>query len=264
MKLTEEEEYCLIEELEGFFGKSPLVYLKFCRTAQFAEDVCKGNLYANTPKYFREQEKACGVRGQGDRYELLSVIETHGVVIRDAENGRTILTSPEGTATIRYKSDDVVPMVSFVGVSLADMKLHCADENHADFLLPFSDDEYASMTETFGAHCAVVDARELERAVSAYSKATNCGFLLREVEYCAQNRIDRVRSFCGGEKERFFFKNEDLAFQRECRLVLDREIPDDHFIRIGCLSNSVVIKSERLRNMCISIRYDIRRNNTVG
>ena len=67
--ISEEDRWKLVEQLESLAGRRPLFYLKFCSSEKFANDVCAGNLYANTPKYFREQEIKSGVRGQGDRFE---------------------------------------------------------------------------------------------------------------------------------------------------------------------------------------------------
>ena len=56
IEISEEDRLQLVEQLEALTGKRPLFYLKFCSCEKFANDVCAGNLYATTPKYFREQE----------------------------------------------------------------------------------------------------------------------------------------------------------------------------------------------------------------
>lgn len=55
MIITEEDRVHLIEELEKLTGKRPLFYLKFCSMKKYAEDVCAGKFFSNTPKHFREQ-----------------------------------------------------------------------------------------------------------------------------------------------------------------------------------------------------------------
>lgn len=121
--ISEEDRSKLVEQLESLAGRRPLFYLKFCSCEKFANDVCAGNLYANTPKYFREQEIKSGVRGQGDRFELISTIETQKITMCDIETGTVFLTAPKGTMRIQFKDDDVIPLVSFVGIPLSDMKL---------------------------------------------------------------------------------------------------------------------------------------------
>ena len=255
MNISEEDRHELIEQLEALTGKRPLFYLKFCACEKFAKDVCAGNLYANTPQYFREQEIKSGVRGQGDQFELISLIETQGITMCDAQTGEVILTAPKGTMRIQFKDDDVIPMVSFVGIPLADMKLIYADETHADFLFPFSDEEYASMKETFGSYCVMINGRELEAHIKIYCDALGCEFIFDRIEYCDQNRIDRMQAFNKSAKERFLYKNKDLEYQREYRLAFGHEIPEDHFIRIGTLENTRILESEKLKDMCFSIQY---------
>ncbi len=64
-----------------------------------------------------------------------------------------------------------------------------------------------------------------------------------------------MQAFNTSSKERFLYKNSDLAYQREYRLVFAHEIPKDNFIRIGKLSNTTYMKSEQLKNMVFSIKY---------
>ena len=137
IEISEEDRLQLVEQLEALTGKRPLFYLKFCACEKFANDVCAGNLYANTPKYFREQEIKSSVRGQGDKFELISTIETKKIIMCDAETGEIFLTAPKGTMRIQFKDDDVIPLVSFVGIPLSDMKLVYADDKRADFVFPF-------------------------------------------------------------------------------------------------------------------------------
>ena len=68
-------------ELEKLTGTRPLFYLKFCSEEKFATDNCEGKLYANTPKYFREKEIESGERGQGDQFELMSIIEAQSIIM---------------------------------------------------------------------------------------------------------------------------------------------------------------------------------------
>lgn len=255
IEISEEDRLQLVEQLEALTGKRPLFDLKFCACEKFANDVCAGNLYANTPKYFREQEIKSSVRGQGDKFELISTIETKKITMCDAETGEIFLTAPKGTMRIQFKDDDVIPLVSFVGIPLSDMKLVYADDKRADFVFPFSEEEYVSMAKNFGAYCVIINGREIESHIRKYADASDCEYLFDKIEYCSQQRIDRIQAFNKRTKERFLYKNSDLVYQREYRLAFGHEIPDDHFIRIGTLVNTKILKSEKLKDMCFSIEY---------
>lgn len=258
MKPTPDEKNHLVTQIEGLCGTRPMFYLKFCSCEQFASDICNGNLYANTPEYFREQERRSGERGQGDQFELISVIESFNITMCDAESGNIILSSPKGTVKIRYKDDDSIPLVSFTGITLREMDFIEADEKHADCVFPFTDDEYERMEEKFGKYCVIIAAREIEQKIEQYCKTNNCDYIFDRIDYCSQSRIDRLQAFGGGTKERFLYKNEDLAYQREYRLAMALEMPLDHFIRIGKLDNAKVLEAKELKNMAFRIEYSCK------
>ena len=255
MDITEKDKEHLILELEKLTGTRPLFYLKFCAEKQYAEDVCAGKLYANTPKYFRELENVSGERGQGDRFELISIIEAQSVTMCDAETNEVLMVAPKGTLRIQFKDDDVIPMVSFVGLTLRDMDLIYADESHADFIFPFTDEEYDSMVNTFGKYCVILNGKELEQHILKYCNLYGCDYVFDKIEYCEQNRLDRLQAFNKSAKERFLYKNSDLSYQREFRLAIAHEIPEDHFINVGDLSNTKIFITDKLKGIKFSIEY---------
>lgn len=65
-KLTDENQRYIIDWLNDKNDGRPYFLLKFCQEERFAKDICAGNLFANTPKWFRDKENESGVRGQGD------------------------------------------------------------------------------------------------------------------------------------------------------------------------------------------------------
>ncbi len=101
----------------------------------------------------------------------------------------------------------------------------------------------------------MIGGRELDQHIAAYCNSEGCDFLFDRIDYCDQNRIDRMQAFNKSAKERFLYKNKDLEYQREYRLVFAHEIPEDHFIRIGALSNTKILESQQLKDMCFSITY---------
>ena len=136
-----------------------------------------------------------------------------------------------------------------------DMKLVYADENRADFLFPFTEKEYDSMVEKFGKFCVIVNGRELECHINYYCEENECDYIFDKVEYCEQNRLDRMQAFSKSAKERFLYKNKDLAYQREYRLVIAHKLPIDHFVRIGKLDNTKILETEDMREFKFSIGY---------
>ena len=126
---------------------------------------------------------------------------------------------------------------------------------HTSFILPFSEQEYSSLQERFGKYCVIISGKELESKILSYCKTNEYDYIFDKVEYCNQNRINRIEAFRTGSKERFLYKNSDLEYQREYRLVITIEIPDDHFIRIGKLTSAACIESEKLKDLIFTVNY---------
>ena len=253
--LSEEDKNYLFDQLEGLIGKRPLFYLKFCSEEKFAKDVCNGDLYANTPDWFRMKEIESGERGQGDSQELIQIFHAEKAWIEDNETGDLFMTVTSADWSLRFGSDDDTPIVSFVGIPIRDMIVMDADESRVRFLFPFTEDEYASMEQKFGKYCVIIGARELEEKLRVFHKTHNLEYLFDQVIYCPQNRIDRMEAFNRGKPERYLYKNDDLAYQREYRFVPCIEMPEDHFIRVGQLETARVFMSSQLKDFIFCLGY---------
>ena len=254
-ELTQENKEYLIAQIEKYIGVRPFFYLKFCSKEKYAQDVCEGRFFANTADFFRKQEIENGERGQGDKNELLLSIRPQKISMYDIETGELIATSYCGRANIRFNEDGNIPLVSFVGIPLRDMILVKADETHAEFSLPFTDDEYNTMVKKFGAYCVILDARELEEHIAHICQNENCDYIFNAVQYCCGNRIDRMQAFANCDKRRFLYKDEDLSYQREYRLAVCKKMPDDHLISLGKMENARILSPESLKNLRFSIEY---------
>ena len=115
------------------------------------------------------------------------------------------------------------------------------------------------MEKKFGKYCVVIDGNELDEKLSKYRKKYGFDIMFDSVKYCVNNSLDRMQAFNKGIKERFFYKDNDLSYQREFRLVVDREIPDDHYIKIGKVSNATILNSEKLKTIKFTFYYSSHR-----
>ncbi len=242
----------LIQGLDDLYSNKPIAYIKFCEKEKYSEDICKGFLYANTPNFFREKERKSGIRGQGDKYECLSVLNVENIRMVDPKTGLTMFTAPKGQMTIGIKSDDTVSLVCFYGLRITDLTLLSYDETHATFQIPI---ELIGKMKEFGEYCAIIQPKELEERISDYCESVNAQYIFNKISYCPQNRIDRINSFNNSTLERFLYKNEDLAYQNEYRLAIDIMCPEDHYIRIGKLQNAISLKAENLERFEIEINF---------
>lgn len=255
MEISKEEKDFLVNEINNQTNGRPLFYLKFCRNEQFAQNICDGNLYGNTAEYFRQQEIKSGERGQGDRFETILSIQTNNIIAVDRKTGNMAFSAPRGTFTVQFESDKKIPIVSFVGIPFQEMNIIEADETHTSFMLPFTDEEYANMSTKFGKYCVVLSGRELESKISFFCNNYGYDYIFDKIEYCDQNRIDRIEAFKKSAKERFLYKNSDLSYQREYRLAIGIEIPEDHFIRLGPFTSANYIEAEKLKDLYFVVNY---------
>lgn len=257
MIIKDEIKKNLIEQLKMHMGTRPPFYLKFCSCKKYAEDICNGNLYANTPIFFRQQEIKSKKRGQGDSFELISYIEAQKICILN-EDGSIIFSAPGGNLKIQFKEDDLSPIVCFVGIELSEMNFIDITETYATFKFPFSKEEYLMMNEEFGEYCVIIGARELEKNIRTHCIKHNTDYIFDKIEYTTQQRIDRIQAFNMGSKTRFLYKNEDLSYQREYRFVAAYQMPCDHYIKIGRLTEAKIIKSSELKNIVLRIDYVLK------
>lgn len=253
-----ENKELLTKQIEVHLGERPLFYLKFCEKESWANDVAAGNLYGNTAEYFRNIENKTGECGQGDKQEMINIIETQRIVMLDSVTGTPVLTASSGTLNVEFSADKKIPIVSFVGITLRDMVLVNYDEKRAEFRFPFTDEEFTLMEQKFGKYCTIVGAREIEARIENYCKTIGgAEYIFDKVVYCPQNTFQRIEAFNNGDKQRYLYKNECFAYQREYRLAIAIEMPKDHFIRLGKLMNAKAFLSSEISNFKFSIGYKI-------
>lgn len=208
MKITNDEKETIVQGLDDLYGNNPIAYLKFCAEEKFADDICKGLLYANTPKFFREIEIQSGVRGQGDKYECMSVLDVENIRMVDPKTELTMFTAQKGQMKIGIKNDDTISLVCFVGLRITELTLISFDEYHAVFEIPV---ELIKRMKAFGNYCVVMQTKELEEHIAKYCEIAKVQYIFKKIIYCQQNRIDRIDSFNNATLQRFLYKNEDLA-----------------------------------------------------
>lgn len=260
MSISEDEKMYLVEQLENSRNRRPFFYLKFCSSEKFAQDVCDGNLYANTPEFFRQKEIQTGEHGQGDKFDSMLSLQTENIRAINDKTRELIFSIPNGISNIRFIKDDSTPIVCFVGIPFRDMKFHDFDKDHITFTLPFTNEEYDTMKDRFGEYCVILRGRELEIKTNEFVNKNGCDHIFEKIEYCVSNSIDRINDFIDGTHRRFLYKNHDLDYQREYRMVFGMEMPKKNFIEIGKISSAQIVKSNKLKDImfCIDDAFELK------
>lgn len=256
--VSEDERKIVVNQIKKFVGANPLFYLKFVKERNFAEDIKNGKLYSHSAAYFRDLEINSGECGQGDQFELINIIECTDMKFINQDTGNCDFTLPKVNLKIRFESDDNVPIVSFVGLTIDDLVLDYYDENHASFLFPFTEEEFDDMCKKFGPYCTLIDGIQLRNVIEKFSYDNKVDYIFDKVQYCTHNTIERIQAFANVLNERFLYKNENFKYQREYRLAINMQIPNDNFIRIGsCIKVVNCLKSSELKNIYLSIGYEL-------
>lgn len=249
-----EEMKDIAAQIEELSSTRPIFYMKFCSTQERAESVINGDFYVNTPEFFRQQEMKTGERGQGDRNELIMELSLERGIIKNHSTGNVVLSFPKGIARIRYDYDDNFPMVCMVGIPTKDLKPISITDNFVNFGFPFSEEEYLEMEKKFGKYCVLIGARELEEKIRRACARANIDYIFEPVKYVPLNSLEKFKAYQKGDRSRFLFKDEDLDYQREYRLVLGEEFPKDHFFHIGRLESACIVQADELQDMEIGFQ----------
>ena len=96
-----------------------------------------------------------------------------------------MFTAKNGKMTVKYKSDDLIPLVSFIGIPIYKMNLINEDNEKLVFGLPFTCDQISRMKERFGEWCVIVEAVELEEKIKEYCQQN-------EHEYFFEKVLDKL------------------------------------------------------------------------
>lgn len=250
--IPENEYNVIISQLELLWGARPIFYLKFCKTEDYALDVINGKLYANDPVFYREKEKETGIKGQGDKNEATLSLNITKLQAFDINTGELVFSNSGGTYHIRDKHDDNIPLVSFVGLPIRSLQLISASNGRIEFKLPFSGKEYDEMKDTFGNYCVIIGAKELENKISERYAGLGVQYLFDQVKYVPNNYLEQIKSYQNSSLDHLMFKDEYFSYQREYRLVMGLEMPEDHYIRIAELEKAKIYDSGKLKDLVLA------------
>lgn len=208
-----------------------VAFLKFTSCEQFAKDIVSGKLYSNDVKHFRELERQSGIRGQGDLHELIYNIPHAQFKAFDPKTNEVIFESTISSSAKAFHScDDLVPLICFVGIKESDLIVANDFNDRIEYKLPFTDDELAEMEAKFGKYCVFITPEALIKRLHELNKKFAIRF--EPIKYVVENDIKKATAHFEGKIERFFYKDDDLKYQREYRLCIYDEMPDNHVFNV--------------------------------
>ena len=175
----------------------------------------------------------------------------------DPNTNEVLMRFGESDAEIRYESDDKSCIFCMTGIPVRDMDILSVDEKTICLRLPFSKDDIKRIEDDCGRYVVLIGARDLELRVKYYFETEGKeAYVFEPIIYCVCNRLDRIRAFVDGSMNRFLYKDECFSFQREYRIATTKEVPDDHYIRIGILKSAKVFMTHELNEFIFAIEYE--------
>lgn len=242
----------IIEHIESIVGKDPIFFLKFTSKITYAQDILKGKFYANTAEYFRNLEIKSGERGQGDKNELLQVMQTINVNFFDYDSKSLLFGIPTATTYLKYNDDENIPLVCFVGIPIRQMKIISQNKNEVIFKFPFTKNEYKKIEEKFGTYCVLIEGEMLLEKIQRHSTNNGIAYVFKNINYCSSNFCNKITSYITPSIDRFFYKDKDLSYQREYRLIFNTTVSEDHYIDLGPFGDKAkIIKSTELQGLAV-------------
>ena len=168
----------VIRQLEKRLGTGPIFLLKFCNCKRYAEDVCEGKLYAKTIEYFRKIEEQDGERGQGDKNEAVLTLRSNVIKFIENKTNREYKFYSKDDLKMKIKGDEKIPIVSFVGSTIRDMKIKDINNTNIILKFPFTNEEYQKMEEKFGKYCVMIWENEFQDRLNKNEVVTKCQYVI--------------------------------------------------------------------------------------
>lgn len=218
--------------------KNEFVIMKFIKN-QFVNDFLDGNIYFKELRRYAEYAEETGDNVIGDLNEAQFILEDGKAEFFDIETNQKIMSAK-------------VPKIVFNDACLkygAFCMFGFGEENFCEFgsngeknIFEFTDIQKSKLKE-FGDKCAVITKpdvfiKKIEK--EAMSKGISLKF--DKVKYYIKNDVDYIHD-CINDYKRipYWKKGEVYRYQQEYRLVLETEIIEEYFLKIGDIRNYVEV-----------------------
>ncbi|MEK4277632.1 hypothetical protein [Paenibacillus sp. FSL R7-0026] len=253
-----------LSEQEPKFKNKTMFILKFTKK-EYAESLQNGDLYMNNFKWFIEQEKNTGERGQGDVLESSLNINKIEYTLLHQETNEIIY---EGTAeNLNMTFDDLIYQPVFSATSLDGELLEIEKEDEESYYtkLVFTEEQKTAFTEIFKAdHVLVVPFDVFSAKITNYAEENKIALIGKKVIYddYSINNSARMKSFEKLDKDVFFWKDNALSYQNEYRVVVLNDVETPFVPNIGDLSaNSKIYTTDEIFSG--EFRLIIRKNAII-
>lgn len=215
-------------------------FLKFTSKENYADGFLNGDWYSNTANYFIQLEKETNKRGQGDKNEVSYNMPHIGIKIIDPTTNTVILETKTASGRIFRNEDGETPLICMVGIRPSDLIEDEQFKGQGVYKLPFSTKEYEEMNSTFGEWCLLITVDAMAKRIKELDAKFNVNF--SQIKYVNPSDEEKALAYFQSKPERFFYKDEDLSYQREFRICIHTAMPHNHIFKVAPLKKNEAIK----------------------
>lgn len=250
-------------QLQDFFGKNPIMFLKFGNNPERLEQIREDSLYMNNLKFYIDKEEETGEAGLGDRLEALNVINDVEISIYDNQTNELLVTAPAESASTRYDEALTKPVFCLYAVTIDMLEVTEVKENRIACKLTFSNEDLAIMKEEFGEYALVIMADPFTERIKSAFEEKQYKFRAKMVEYAdySINNSERMEKHYKGHSDLFFYKDKAFAHQKEYRIViLNKDINHGYSEKIPSLENASRVCSIDALDINNGISWNVAKN----
>ncbi len=222
------------------------VFLKFGQKGHL-ESLKNGNLYMNNFNYFIKREDIDQKKGVGDKFEVAHVITNMTATMYDDEKDEIAIGHVE-VMTLRSTSDLKKPIFCLTAITADDLEIVEETDDKLKTKLVFTEEEIIRIKEDFGEHVLIISPGNMLQQLEVSCEASDIVAVKGMVNYVDYNVNEKSRtdSFANHRPDFYFWKNKELRYQKEYRIVLLNRDVDNHFeMNIGKLEDAVLIERDK-------------------
>lgn len=232
-------------------------FVKFSEK-KYLEPLQKGALYMNNLKYFIELEKKTGIKGMGDSFEGGHIMSEIKLEFRDPESDELLFEGTAKRSVLRLNSFLDIPIFCIAAIDSTMLEIVGEDEQYYHTRLHLSDQQKANFISEFGDHALMISR---DQFIEQFTKAFNeqglhyRGALVKYTDFNINNE-ERMKSFDEENPSFFFWKSDEIAYQKEYRIViLNKPSETATTINIGDMSDF---------SLLIPVQQMLSRNENEG
>lgn len=225
------DEVSIKDQLVQFFGKNPLMFLKFSNNPEHLQQLQKGNLYMNTLRYYVNLEEQNGVPGMGDKLEALNVLNDVELSFYTPGTDELVGKATAKTANFRYEDAMYKPVFCLYALTFDMLEVVEATETSVRLRTAFSPDDLRRMENEFGSHVLICSGHVFLEFLDKSFKEKGHEYTADYAKYqdFSQNNLERIRTYAERNTELFFYKDTKFEHQKEYRIVILNQDEESHF-----------------------------------